>query len=186
MGMEVIVLNGGSSSGKSSIARHLQDLLDQPWARVGVDHLLDALAPSLVGDAPPRVGQAQLLSYGPDGFVRAGAGWEPVEAAWYAGVASMARAGLCVIIEEVLLGGGAGQRRLSALLDGLSVLWVGVRCDPAVAALREAARADRIAGMAASQALGVHDGVRYDVVVDTSTVSIEECAREVLTHLRDR
>jgi chloramphenicol 3-O-phosphotransferase len=28
---EVIVLNGGSGSGKSSIARRLQDLLDRPW-----------------------------------------------------------------------------------------------------------------------------------------------------------
>jgi chloramphenicol 3-O phosphotransferase len=130
-----------------------------------------------------HVSVAQLLSIGPDGSVRAGAAWERAEAAWYAGAACMARAGLGVIIEEVLLG-GEGQRRLSARLDGQSVLWVGVRCDPAVAAVREAARGDRIAGMAATQARVVHDGVRYDLVLDTSTTPTEECARALLTHLR--
>ena len=29
------------------------------------------------------------------------------------------------------------------------------------------------------------DGVRYDLVVDTSTTPTEGCARPVLTHLRD-
>jgi chloramphenicol 3-O phosphotransferase len=46
MATDVIVLNGGSSSGKSSIARRRQDLLDQPWITLGVDDLLDASAPS--------------------------------------------------------------------------------------------------------------------------------------------
>jgi chloramphenicol 3-O phosphotransferase len=177
---EVIVLNGGSSSGKSSIARCLQELLDEPWITVGVDDLLDALAPSLVGDAPARPGRAPLLRYGLDGAVLVDPEWRRVEAAWYGGVASMAGAGLGVIIEEVMLGGGASQQRLAAVLDGLTVLWVGVRCDSAVAAAREVARPERIAGMAVSQALTVHEGVRYDVVVDTTTASTEACTRAVL------
>jgi chloramphenicol 3-O phosphotransferase len=183
---EVIVLNGGSSSGKSSIARRLQDLLDQPWVTLGVDDLLDALAPSLVSEAPARCGRAPLIRYGADGAVLVDAGWGPVEWAWYEGVASMARAGLGVIIDEVLLGGGAAQRRLAAALDGLAVLWVGVRCDPAVAAAREAARAERVAGMAVSQAARVHEGVCYDVVIDSTTASIEECARAVLACVQRR
>ncbi len=35
----------------------------------------------------------------------------------------MARAGLGVIVDEVLLGGGAAQQRLAELLDGSAVLW---------------------------------------------------------------
>jgi chloramphenicol 3-O phosphotransferase len=66
------------------------------------------------------------------------------------------------------------------VLDGLAVLWVGVRCDPTVAAAREAARPERIAGMAASQAARVHDGVRYDIVLDTTGTSIEDSTRTVL------
>lgn len=183
MATDVIVLNGGSSSGKSSIARRLQELLEQPWITLGGDDLLAALAPSLVGDAPPRPGRAPLLRYGPGGEVLVDVAWQPVEEAWYEGIAAMARAGLRVIMDEVLLGGGAGQRKLAAVLRGLDVLWVGVRCDPAVAAAREGARSDRIAGMAASQAVKVHEGVVYDIVVDSATASVEECANAVLRHV---
>ena len=47
MSTQVIVLNGGSSSGKTGIARCLQAILPQPWLRLGVDDLVDALPPSL-------------------------------------------------------------------------------------------------------------------------------------------
>lgn len=181
---DVIVLNGGSSSGKSSIAQRLQDLLDRPWITLAVDDLIAHLAQSMIGAAPAPPGRAPLLTFGAGGAVLVEPGWEPVEAAWYQGVAAMARAGLPVIIDEVLLAGGAGQRKLAARLDGLEVLWVGVTCDPAVAAARELCRGDRMAGMAASQAAAVHEGVRYDVVVDTTARPAEDCAREVLSRVR--
>jgi chloramphenicol 3-O phosphotransferase len=59
------------------------------------------------------------------------------------------------------------------------VLWVGVRCESAVAAGREVARGDRPQGMAASQADAVHDGVFYDVVVDTTHTESLACARTI-------
>lgn len=39
----MIVLNGGSSSGKSGIARCLQMLLPDPWLAFGVDTLIQAM-----------------------------------------------------------------------------------------------------------------------------------------------
>jgi chloramphenicol 3-O phosphotransferase len=62
------------------------------------------------------------------------------------------------------------------------VLWVGVRCDPAIATARETARGDRIAGMAARQARRVHQGVVYDLEVDTSHTEALECARVIAAH----
>ena len=47
MPVEVIVLNGGSSSGKTGIARCLQAILPQPWISLSVDNLVEALPPSL-------------------------------------------------------------------------------------------------------------------------------------------
>ena len=95
----------------------------------------------------------------------------------------MARAGAGVIIDDVFLDGAVSQQRTSEYLEGLEVLWVGVRCAPDVAAARERAREDRPAGMAAAQAEAVHRGVVYDLVVDSSTSSPEECARRIATHL---
>jgi chloramphenicol 3-O phosphotransferase len=95
----------------------------------------------------------------------------------------MARAGARVIIDDVFLGGAASQQRWQKALGGLAVLWVGVRCESAVAAGREVARGDRIQGMAASQANVVHEGVFYDLEVDTTRTESLVCARTIAAHV---
>jgi chloramphenicol 3-O phosphotransferase len=170
--IQVIVLNGGSSSGKTGIARCLQAILSRPWIRIGVDDLLDALPPSLMGSGAG-------VAFGPQGEVTLGDGFREIEAAWMTGVAAMARAGARIIVDDVFLGGAASQERLRAHLQGLRVLWVGVRCDPEIAAGREIARGDRMSGMAASQAEAVHTGVVYDVEVDTGRTESLACARAI-------
>jgi chloramphenicol 3-O phosphotransferase len=46
------------------------------------------------------------------------------------------------------------------------------------------ARGDRIAGMAASQADLVHQGVEYDLEVDTARAEALDCARAIAVHVR--
>jgi len=41
--IQVIVLNGGSSSGESGIVRCLQAVLPDPWLAFGVDTLIEAM-----------------------------------------------------------------------------------------------------------------------------------------------
>ena len=168
---DIVVLNGGSSSGKTSIARCLLDLLPGPWLTLGVDDLIAAM--------PGRRDQGDLITFTPDGGVSVGPGFRRLEAAWAAGMAAMARAGAGVVVDDVFLGGGASQARLRMALSGLEVLWVGVRCDAAVATAREAIRPDRVPGMAAAQAEAVHRGVDYDMEVDTTTNSAIACAELV-------
>jgi chloramphenicol 3-O phosphotransferase len=95
----------------------------------------------------------------------------------------MARAGARVIFADVFLGGAASQERVRAGLEGLAVLWVGVRCAPEIAADREIARGDRAAGMAAAQAATVHQGVAYDIEIDTSRTESLDCARAIAAHV---
>ena len=168
--IQVIVLNGGSSAGKSGIARCLQSVLPDPWLSFGIDKLIEAL-PTLSPLA------ATGIEVQPDGEVIVDPEFRDLEAAWMTGIAAMARAGARVILDEVLLSAAAGQQRWNAALTGLSVLWVGVRCDPAIATAREMARGNRVAGMAASQAQRVHEGVVYELEVDTSHAEALECAR---------
>lgn len=170
MAIEVIVLNGGSSSGKTSIGRCLQELLPRPWLLLGVDDLIN-------------VAPASVISYGPHGEVILGEQWRALEAAWWSGVAAMARAGAGVIIDDVFLDGAASQRRTRHHLEGLQVLWVGVHCAPEIAAAREQARGDRPAGMATRQAAVVHRDVDYDVVVESGSATVEECARRIATRV---
>jgi chloramphenicol 3-O phosphotransferase len=173
---QVIVLNGGSSSGKTGIARCLQAILPRPWMRLGVDDLVEALPPSLLD---PGSG----IEFGQQGEVTVGGAFREAEAAWMAGVAAMVLAGARVIIDDVFLSGAASQKRTRASLAGLEVLWVGVRCDPETATGREIARGERVTGMAASQATTVHKDVTYDVEVDTSHTESLDCARLIATHV---
>jgi chloramphenicol 3-O phosphotransferase len=173
---EVIVLNGGSSSGKTGIARCLQAILPRPWLRLSVDDLVEALPPSLVGAGPG-------IGFGQQGEVNVGDAFREAEAAWMAGVAAMVRAGARVIIDDVFLSGAVSQDRTRASLAGLDVLWVGVHCDPETAAGREITRGDRSAGMAAQQATIVHKDVIYDVEVDTRRAESLDCARLIAAHV---
>jgi chloramphenicol 3-O phosphotransferase len=168
----MIVLNGGSSSGKSGIARCLQAILPDPWLALGVDVLVDAMPVSMQSSGGG-------IEFAPDGAVNVGAEFRAMETAWLEGVAAMARSGARIIQDDVFLGGAASQQRMRHLLGGLSVLWVGVRCDAAVAAGRELARGDRVQGMAEKQAELVHDGVVYDVEVDTTHTESLACARTI-------
>ncbi|MFD7921309.1 chloramphenicol phosphotransferase CPT [Streptomyces sp. NPDC059740] len=176
MTADVIVLNGGSSSGKSGIARCLQAVLPEPWLALGTDTLVDAMPASM------RASDAGI-EFAPDGRVAIGPEFRALEAAWIEGVAAMARAGARVIVDEVFLGGADSQGRWRKALGGLRVVWVGVRCDSAVAAGREVARGDRVAGMAASQADVVHRGVVYDLEVDTTHAESMQCARTIAARL---
>jgi chloramphenicol 3-O phosphotransferase len=172
----VIVLNGGSSSGKSGIARCLQAVLPDPWLAVGDDTLIQAMPASMqASDAG--------IEFAADGGVSVGPEYRTLEAAWMEGVAAMAHAGARVIVDEIFLGGAVSQQRWQQALGGLHVLWVAVRCDSAVAAGRELARGDRVRGMAVSQAEVVHQGVAYDLEVDTTHTEALVCAGIVAAHI---
>lgn len=172
MKTQVIVLNGGSSAGKSGIVRCLQAILPDPWLAFGTDTLVGAMPASM------RSSDAGI-ECAPDGQVIVGPEFRALESAWIEGIAAMGRAGARVIVDEVFLGGAESQQRWQKALGELRVLWVGVRCDSAIAAGREVARGDRVPGMAAYQAEVVHQGIVYDLEVDTSHAESMECARTI-------
>jgi chloramphenicol 3-O phosphotransferase len=172
----MIILNGGSSSGKSGIVRCLQAVLPDPWLAFGVDSFVDAMPAKMQASD----GGIEIAA---DGRVSVGADFRALEAAWIEGIVAMAGAGARVIVDDVFLGGAASQQRWQKALGGLAVLWVGVRCESAFAAGREVARGDRVQGMAASQADVVHQGVIYDLEVDTTHTESLVCARTIAAHV---
>jgi chloramphenicol 3-O phosphotransferase len=170
----VLVLNGGSSSGKSTLARELQTVLPGTWLRFGIDDLVDALPPALLaGDG---------LAIGEDGTVVAGGAFRAVERMWRAGIARMAELGAHLIIEDNFVSGPSSQERWREALAGQPIGWVGVRCDGETAAERERARQDRTVGMAAIQADAVHEGISYDLEVDTAKNSVNDNAELIFRH----
>ena len=181
MSVDVIVLNGGSSSGKSSLAEFLQRGLPGIWLVLGVDDLIRAIS-----FGPTDTSAGGSLTFGSDGSITVGERFRRAEHAWRSGMAAIASAGIGVILDEVFLDGGESQARLAESIRGLTVVWVGVRCEPEVAQARELQRGDRVVGMALDQASRVHEGVRYDFIVDTTTRSPDECAKDVTEYVTTR
>lgn len=179
MQVDVIVLNGGSSAGKSSLAVCLRRHLAGTWLTLGIDDLIRAISHDTADTTA-----GGTLEFRSDGSIVVAEAFRSAEESWYEGLAAIARAGTGVLVDEVFLDGALSQERLRKALQGVAVLWVGVRCDPGVAAARELQRPDRVRGLARHQAERVHEGVSYDIVVDTTEASSEECAKLIAAKLQ--
>jgi chloramphenicol 3-O phosphotransferase len=176
--VDVIVLNGASSSGKSSLAPYVQRGLPGIWLVLGVDDLIRALS---YGPTDTTAGGS--LIFHPDGSISVSDKFRRAESAWRTGTAAIATAGMGVILDEVLLDGGESQGRLAESMQDLTVVWVGVQCEPQVAEARERRRGDRVHGQARNQTLRVHEGVRYDFLVDTTARGPVECATDIIDYV---
>lgn len=158
----IVLLNGASSSGKSSIGRELLPLLEDPWFLVPVDEI-SGLRSTVHTRELDRVEIDEMLRRTRLGYHRA--------------VAALASVGNDVIMDYPL----SETWRLEDLvevLDGCDVTLVEVWCAPEELERREAARGDRPAGLARSQALVyAHDA--YDIRVDSTTATPAACAKEI-------
>lgn len=161
---QIIFLNGASSSGKSSIARALLPILQQPYFHLSVD-AFNAMRDRRTLSNPEL---ASTLERTVLGFHRA--------------VAGMASAGNNVIVDHVL-------RERSWLVDclqlfaGGDVVFVAVRCSLPELERREHGRGDRIAGRAANHIDRVHASCLYDLECDTEVNAPSACAELILAFL---
>jgi chloramphenicol 3-O phosphotransferase len=184
-----MVLNGTSCSGKSSIAAALQKLWLRPLQVSGIDTFLASQS-------------ERFFAF--DGRVAAGFSWVPVTVdgqpafdvvpgplglgmirASHAYWAACADAGLDQVIDDVWLVPDQPAGMQGALLAA-NTLWVGVHCPLAIAEQRERERGDRIVGTARGQYARVHTFRTYDVDVDTSVATPQECAKAILAVLGAR
>jgi chloramphenicol 3-O phosphotransferase len=156
---QVIFLNGASSSGKGSIAKALQEIMEKPCVHLGIDDYL---------------GTYQKRLWDNEEVVRRE--WPNIIAGFHAAAAAIARAGNLVIVDDVLEEDPPWIENVLASFDGLDVTFVGVHCPLAELERREKERGDRRQGMARQQFEQVHAQAIYDVEVDTSVLCSEECA----------
>jgi chloramphenicol 3-O phosphotransferase len=190
--VEIIVLNGASSTGKTTLAAALQDVLEESWLVFGIDTLISALPLALLeihDDATIAARPKQHvvrdggIRFDANGEIVVGTEFRRLEAAWLSGLSTIADSGVHLILDEVFLDGGPSQDRVREALGVRQVLWVGVTCDGDVATQRERERGDRVVGASEKQSRRVHEGVHYDLIVDTTSRSSDEVARQIAEHL---
>jgi chloramphenicol 3-O phosphotransferase len=192
-GGQVVILNGAPRSGKSSIVAAVQDRFDGPWLNLGVGVWVR-------GATPPR--------YRPGIGLRPGGERPDLEpfvvsafAALYDSIAAHARLGLNVVADvghHDAYSTPLGILRASAeRLDGFPVLFVGVRCPIEVIMARRTeskARGDEhyVTGSPDDPFPApvrrwqeeVHRPGIYDIEVDTSVLTPDDCAAVIQRRLR--
>ena len=169
---KIILINGASSSGKSSLARALQARIDAPFFRLTFDHLRDSGA--LMPLARFRSGEFTWAEYRERFFI----GYERA-------LAAFAETGNNLIFDYIIET-EAGMARLAGLLAPFDVYFVGVHCDLDELERRELARGDRKAGDARRDAETIHRFARYDLEIDTTRTPPEENADRVIESWRTR
>jgi len=165
-----VVLNGTSSSGKTTLAIEVQRLAPE----LQLLHLqLDAFR------------AMEPAGYWSDEYrSQASLRLEGLCRAMNKAAAEFARCGQNVIIDHVLT-----PKVRAYMLEDLSdqyVLFVKVTCSVSEVERREAQRKDRSPGLAKSQFASVHAGGNYDLEVDTTSSSASEVGAIVAGWLRSR
>ncbi|MFC3323281.1 chloramphenicol phosphotransferase CPT family protein [Mesorhizobium cantuariense] len=190
MAGQIIILNGAPRSGKTSIARAIQESFDGVWINLGVDVYEQA--------TPQR--------YRPGIGLRPGGERPDLEglvpglyAALYESITAHSRLGLSVVAD--VGHHDAYSKPLNCLVDcarrlaGLPVLFVGVRCPIEVILerrARSAAEKGYVTGSRDDPAPlpvrlwqhAVHNPGLYDLEVDTSLLSPAQCADALRERLR--
>lgn len=96
----------------------------------------------------------------------------------------LALTGNNLIVEVVLEAHGLLEECVKNLQD-LNAYFVGVRCPLAEIERREIERGDRVSGMAKGQFNKVHVHNIYDIEIDTSIQSPQECAQTIRKYVQD-
>jgi chloramphenicol 3-O phosphotransferase len=162
---QIILLDGASSSGKTTLGRALQASLDEAYYLVQLDAFEDMVPTRLLTGTEVEYEALTLCAR-----------------AMHRTIAHLARSGANVIADHVFLDAPGFDGWLDDCvrsLDRLPVLFVGVRCPVDELERRELARGDRDLGQARWQSTRVHRHGLYDVEVDTHACAVEACVAEV-------
>lgn len=180
----IVVLNGTSSSGKTTLGKALQEVLPSPYLLIGIDTVVFALPRRYVDERWSQefcryeYDDGRIVSITP--LPR----YHRMVRGLHAAVAGLAVSGLDVIVDHVLVEPGWVED-MERAFAGLDVLRVGVRCPLAVAEEREAARRDRTLGWARAHMDVVHKYLSYDLTVDTAKATPPTSAAQIATALRN-
>ena len=172
---KIILLNGTSSAGKTSILKELQRILPEPYLDAGIDKFIWML-PSRYLDRPLW---DEVLGLA----IEAGDMGHRLVSGMHHSLAALSRTGLNVIADHVLVE-PAWVTECTQLLSGLPAYLIGIRCPLEIVEERERSRRDRTLGQARAQFERVHQFCVYDLEVDTAASSVEESAQQIAAFLQ--
>jgi chloramphenicol 3-O phosphotransferase len=160
----LIVLSGTSSSGKTTLARAMQELSPRPLLHLEADKFAPTLPPDHLAMRDAEFRRRVVI-------------------AMHEAIAAYGR-GVDVIVDGSLPAEPELRDRCLVILRSVpDTRVVAVRCSVERLRERETSRGDRPIGWPEESAEAIYGGVSFDFSVDTTDASAEEVAREVLERL---
>lgn len=186
----IVILNGPSSVGKSSIQKKVQELFTEPYLRMGLDDLafLPARYISINGPVPPADQGIWLDTTQKDGrrivTIHYGEVGQKMIKGIHRTFAAFAATGNNIIVDYILYD-AAWLQDLAHTLKDYKVYFIGVHAPLSVIEEREIARGDRLLGHARSHYEDVHKGLMYDLEIDSSKLTPEESALAINQYIKN-
>jgi chloramphenicol 3-O phosphotransferase len=159
---KIILINGASSAGKSTLARSLQQQLPEPFLHWSFDHLRESNALPMARIRNGELDWARMRPAVFDGFHRC--------------LPAFARAGNNLIVDHII----EQEQWLADLVELLApfdVFFVGVHCPLPELERRERQRGNRRPGEARRDFETVHRSTEYDLEIDATQPTEENVAR---------
>ena len=171
----VVLMNGTSSSGKTSISIELLNQKEILFHHLSVDDFIKDFFKSKFSDIEP--------TREVDDQVVAQIMFDPLISLYYSTIKLFSEMGLNVIVDTVI----ENDKWFNECLDVFSdqpILFVGVICSKEELIRREQTRGDRKIGLAASQFNKVYSIDEYDLEVNTEELKPIECAEKILNFIK--
>lgn len=166
---KIIILNGVSSSGKTTISKRLQEEMEEHYFWVANDTFCD-----MCSSKHWKADWVTMINHALTAMIYT--------------VKSFSDLGYNVIVDQVFLNNKSQNKILQKCVEALHeypVLFVRTDCSLEELQKREKERGNRRIGQAESQLNIVHSHNVYDVAIDTSTTCIEDNIRIIKSKLED-
>ena len=194
MSGKVVLLNGCSSAGKTTLAQAFQQISSEPFQHLSLDQFRDGLPMSYRGlnspygdpghlglNVVPKQVDGQTLTY-----IEFGSHGEAVLGAMRQCVAIFSQQNLNVIVDDILLK-SAYLEDYANLLDLHNTWVIKVDCDLDTLTKRENSRPGRFPGTAEAQLRTIHGyGLFYDLEIDTSAMTTYEGAQTLVERMHKK
>jgi len=175
MNPTIIFINGTSSSGKTTLVKALQNRLSEPFLDMGIDRFIWML-PSRYLDHPhwdDILGKA--VQSGHQGLI--------LFSGMHHAIVAAAKRGNNIVADHVLVE-KAWVDECASLFADMNAYLIGLHCPLKVLEQREIDRKDRTLGQARDQFSIIHKYVTYDLELDTSILTVNECAAKVIERVK--
>ncbi len=175
----IVLVNGASSSGKTSLCRELQQRWPSPLVYCSIDQVIANLPFAYTGQ-----GTHAQLGFGVQGSeIQVGEHGYAVNLAEVVRIQHLHEQNYDIVVDYVML----DERLFAAFVEGLReypLYFVGLFCAPEQLAERNINRDDRIAGLSLAQQQSVHFcRASYDLELSSSDHTAAELADLVLAGL---